>query len=90
MLWKTKMNNDFQTDSQDDSIRSVMTIYVTVQGLLLILFFGAAPFIFFHAPTNRLRISQDQAVGIVELILPIFTGYIGMILGFYFGTREPK
>jgi hypothetical protein len=78
------MNELIKNDNEkDDSIRSVLTIYTTVQGLLLIFFFGAVPFIGF-------KMSQEQAVGVVELILPVFTGYIGMMLGFYFGTKETK
>ena len=78
------MNDPIKTDAQkDDLIRSVLTIYTTVQGLVLIFFFGAVPFM-------GCKMSQEQAVGVVELILPVFTGYIGMMLGFYFGTKESK
>jgi hypothetical protein len=78
------MNDDIQTEVQkEDSVRAVLTVYTTLQGLLLILFFGAAPSI-------GLKMNQEQGVGVVELILPVFAGYIGMMLGFYFGTKEPK
>ena len=72
--------NDLQ---QDENMRVVLTVYVTVQGLLLIFFFGTAPFVGFH-------IGPEQAVGVVELILPVFTGYVGMILGYYFGSKGSK
>jgi hypothetical protein len=78
------MNNDDDLEFQkEESVRSVLTIYTTLQGLLLIFFFGAAPFI-------GMKISQEQSIGVVELLLPVFTGYIGMMLGFYFGTKELK
>lgn len=64
-------------------IRAALTIYTTVQALLLILFFGVAPF-------ARFKISADESMGVVELILPIFTGYIGMMLGFYFGSKDAR
>jgi hypothetical protein len=79
-----KMNNGSEPGlQQEESVRSVLTIYTTIQGLLLIFFFGAAPFL-------GLKISQEQSVGVVELLLPVFTGYIGMMLGFYFGTKDSK
>jgi hypothetical protein len=77
------MNNNDKSPQQDDRIRAVLTIYTTVQALVLILFFGVAPF-------ARLKISSDESMGVVELILPIFTGYIGMMLGFYFGTKDAR
>lgn len=78
------MNEESKTEVQkEDSVRSILTVYTTIQGLLLIFFFGAAPSI-------GLKMSQEQSVGVVELILPVFTGYIGMMLGFYFGTKEQK
>jgi hypothetical protein len=78
------MNN--QNDSagkRDDRTRAILTVYTTVQALVLILFFGVAPF-------SHFKISSDESMGVVELILPIFTGYIGMMLGFYFGTKDSK
>jgi hypothetical protein len=78
------MNDAPRTEIQkEDSVRSILTVYTTIQGLLLIFFFGAAP-------SMGLKMNQEQAVGVVELILPVFTGYIGMMLGFYFGTKEPN
>jgi hypothetical protein len=78
------MNDDPQSNARkENSVRSILTIYTTIQGLLLIFFFGAAP-------SMGLKMNQEQAVGVVELILPVFTGYIGMILGFYFGAKESK
>jgi hypothetical protein len=77
------MNNINGTARSDRSnqIRAVLTIYTTVQALLLILFFGVAPF-------AHLKISSDESMGIVELILPVLTGYVGMMLGFYFGKKD--
>ena len=77
------MNNNDKSPQQDDRIRAVLTIYTTVQALVLILFFGVAPF-------ARFKISPNESMGVVELILPIFTGYIGMMLGFYFGTKDAR
>jgi len=68
---------------EDNKIRVFVTIYTTVQALFLVLFFGAAPFI-------NLKISSEEAMGTVELILPLLTGSVGLILGYYFGTQEHK
>ena len=68
---------------RDDRTRAILTVYTTVQALLLILFFGVAPF-------SHFKISSNESMGVVELILPILTGYIGMMLGFYFGTKDSK
>jgi hypothetical protein len=65
----------------DDVMRVVLTIYTTVFAFLLILFFGIAPFIGF-------RIAATEALGIIEVLLPVFTGYIGLIAGYYFGNKE--
>ena len=64
-----------------DAMRSFLTVYMTVQALLLILFFGCSPY--FH-----LRIFPNEAMDIVQLVMPIFTGYLGLILGFYFGSEK--
>jgi hypothetical protein len=77
------MNDKDSQRGRDDKVRSLLTVYTTVQALLLILFFGVAPFAHF-------KISSDESMGVVELILPIFTGYIGMMLGFYFGTKDAR
>jgi hypothetical protein len=78
------MNNEPGDElRREESVRSLLTVYATIQGLLLICFFGAAPFI-------GLKVSQEQSIGVVELILPVFAGYVGMMLGFYFGTKENK
>lgn len=82
------MNNESQDEiRKEDSIRAVLTVYTTVQGLLLICFFGAAPFVRLGFKSG---FDQPEAIGVVELILPVFTGYVGMMLGFYFGTKESK
>jgi hypothetical protein len=73
-------NSNSQTEI-DETIRSVLTIYTTVQALGLVLFFGIAPFI-------RLKIRPEESMGVVELVLPLLTGYVGIILGYYFGTRS--
>jgi hypothetical protein len=49
----------------------------------LIIFFGTAPYI-------GIRIGETESVGIVQLLMPLFTGYLGLILGFYFGTKDHK
>jgi hypothetical protein len=67
----------------DQRIRAFLTIYTTMQALLLIVFFGSAPFI-------RLKVTPDESMGVVELILPLLTGYVGLMLGFYFGSQEDK
>jgi hypothetical protein len=78
------MNNQKPREHErDDRTRAILTVYTTVQALLLILFFGVAPFANF-------KISSNESMGIVELILPILTGYIGMMLGFYFGIKDSK
>ena len=78
------MNKDNSRQSKRDNfIRSVVTVYTTVQALLLILFFGSAPFV-------HLKIRPDQSMGVVELVLPLLTGYVGLMLGFYFGTKDEQ
>lgn len=69
--------------STDNFVRSVLVVYTTSFALALILFFGAAPYM-------NLTITSDESMGIVELVLPLLTGYIGLMLGFYYGTQEPK
>lgn len=63
------------------TIRAFLAIYATGQALALILFFGMAPYF-------KMHIKSDEALGIVELLLPLFSGYVGLIVGFYFGTKE--
>ena len=75
--------NDKSKSTNDNAVRGFVTVYITVQALALIVFFGCAPFI-------NMKISSDESMGIVQLILPLFTGYIGLILGFYFGSQEPQ
>ena len=77
--------NDHRMDqkNKDETMRSVLTVYTTSLALILILFFGVAPFV-------RLKIKPDESMGVVELVLPILTGYIGTILGYYFGSRAEK
>jgi hypothetical protein len=65
---------------KDDFIRGFLVVYTTSQALLLILFFGTIPFLRFH-------IGPDESLGIVELVLPMLTGYIGLMLGYYYGTK---
>jgi hypothetical protein len=77
------MNGEDNQRRRDNKMRALLTVYTTIQALLLILFFGVAPFAHF-------KISSDESMGVVELILPIFTGYIGMMLGFYFGSKDPR
>lgn len=78
------MNNESPEEiRKEESVRSILTVYTTIQALVLICFFGAAPFI-------GLKVNQEQAIGVVELILPVLTGYIGMMLGFYFGAKDTK
>jgi len=71
------------SNAKDESLRRFITVYITVQAFLLIVFFGCAPFLGF-------KIGSEEAMGVVELILPLLTGYIGLILGFYFGSQEDK
>jgi hypothetical protein len=77
------MNEEETRRKRDDKIRALLTVYTTTQALLLVLFFGIAPWAHF-------RISSDESMGVVELILPILTGYIGMMLGFYFGRKDSR
>jgi len=64
-------------------MRAVLVVYTTVQSLALILFFGTAPFMSF-------KIKSEESLGVVELVLPLFTGYIGLIVGYYYGTKETR
>jgi len=66
--------------NDSEALRSILVVFTTIPPLALILFFGAAPYIGF-------RIRQDEALGIVEQVLPLFTGYLGAIVGFYFGKK---
>ena len=66
--------------NEPGALRAILVIFATIPPLALILFFGAAPYI-------GLRIGQDEALGMVELVLPLFTGYLGAIVGFYFGKK---
>jgi hypothetical protein len=75
-------NTEIPNSKRDNMMRIVLTGYTTIQALGLILFFGVAPFV--HNST----IKPEESTGIVELLLPLFTGYIGTIVGFYFGLKE--
>jgi hypothetical protein len=64
----------------EDFMRVLLTVYTTLTAFLMIMFFGVAPFL-------GVRISPPEAIGVVEVVLPVFTGYIGLIVGYYFGVR---
>jgi len=64
-------------------MRQFLTIYITLQSLGLILFFGIAPFLEF-------KITPEEASGVVQILLPIFTGYIGTIVGWYFAEERDQ
>jgi hypothetical protein len=70
-----------QVSKRDDVMRIILAGYTTIQALALILFFGVAPFM------RNPAIKPEESTGIVELLLPLFTGYIGTIVGFYFGLK---
>jgi hypothetical protein len=74
------INNISTPKNKDDLMRAIVTIYTTGQALFLILFFGAAPFL-------GLKMKPEESINVVELLLPIMTGYIGMMLGYYFGSK---
>jgi hypothetical protein len=69
--------------NKDETMRSILTVYTTSQALLLILFFGIAPY-----TLHKMR--PDESMGVVELVLPLLTGYIGTILGYYFGSKAER
>jgi hypothetical protein len=75
-----RVESDEQT-KRDDKVRSLLVMYTTIQAFALIVFFGIAPFVHFH-------IASDEALGVIEVVLPILTGYIGLMLGFYYGGKE--
>jgi hypothetical protein len=67
----------------DNSMRTFLTVYTTLQALFFVIFFGCAPFL-------HLRLRQNEAMDIVQLLMPILTGYLGLMLGFYFGSEKRK
>jgi hypothetical protein len=70
---------------RSNKVRAFLTIYTTLQVLALILVFGMGP----HLPAGfRVAMDSKQALEIVELLLPVFSGYVGLIVGFYFGTKD--
>jgi hypothetical protein len=48
---------------------------------LLILFFGVGPYVF-------RGLLPTEGLDIVKVLLPLFMGYIGLIVGYYFGNKE--
>lgn len=66
-------------------IRVLLTVFTTLQALALILIFGMGP----HLPfSSKMQMKSEDALGIVELVLPVFSGYVGLIVGFYFGAKD--
>jgi len=63
-------------------MRKTLAIYVTLQAFALLVFFVLAPYFAHH-------IEPSESWSVIEILLPLFTGYIGQIVGFYFGIREP-
>jgi hypothetical protein len=63
-------------------MRLVLALYVTLFPLLLILSFGFA--------ADRGLIDKDNSHEVVEMLLPVFSGYLGLIVGYYFGKKEPN
>jgi hypothetical protein len=63
-------------------MRFVIVTCACLQSLAFVLFFGLAPS--FSAPV----IKPGESRGILELLLPFFSGQIGSIVGYYFGSRE--
>lgn len=72
-----------QQSTRDEWVRVILVVYTTLFSLALILFFGAAPYL-------NLEINSDESLGVVELVLPLLTGYLGLMLGYYYGTQESK
>ena len=70
-----------RTSKKDDRMRAILVVYTTLQSFVLILFFGVAPFMNF-------KMRSEESLGIVELVLPLFTGYIGLMVGYYYGAKE--
>ena len=66
---------------RDEVLRRILVVYTTAFSLFLIVFFGVAPYV-------NLPLRPEESIGVVQLVLPLFTGYIGLILGYYFGTKE--
>jgi hypothetical protein len=65
-------------------MRAVIVAYIIVQSFGIILFFGTAPFL--HSPSLK----PDESKQIVDLLLPVFSGQLGCILGFYFGSKKTE
>ena len=70
-----------RNSKSDQLIKVVLVLYTTLTAFLLIVFFATAPFV-------GLKITPSEGIGVVEVVLPLFTGYLGLILGHYFGTKE--
>ena len=63
-------------------MRTAVAAYIIVQAFGAILFFGTAPFL--HSPSLK----PDESRQIVDLLLRIFSGQLGCILGYYFGSKR--
>ena len=72
-----------QQSTREEWVRAVLVVYTTLFSLGLILFFGMAPYL-------SIEINPDESLGVVELVLPLLTGYIGLMLGYYYGTQGSK
>jgi len=64
-----------------DLMRAILVGYVTIQSFLLLIFFVVAPYLI-----GGLRSSESWSI--IQILLPLFTGYLGQIVGFYFGMQE--
>lgn len=65
-------------------MRAFLAVATTVQTLVFIVVFGMGPWL----PGITHRMQSSDAKAIVELVLPVLSGYVGLIVGFYFGTKE--
>lgn len=66
-----------------DLMRPVLVGYVTGQSFLLLVFFVISPYLI-----GGLRVAE--AWSIIQILLPLFTGYLGQIVGFYFGMQKER
>lgn len=64
-------------------MRALLTVYVTTQAFLLLMFFALAP-------VWIGTITQAESFEMVRMIMPLFAGYIGQIVGFYFAAHGPE
>lgn len=79
------MNSPKYSGRGNSRIRVFLTVYTTLQAFALILVFGIGP----HLSSGPMtRMDPEKGRGIVELVLPVFSGYVGLIVGFYFGTKD--